>query len=271
MHVFGRWEEAGEPGENPRIHGENMQTPHRKAPVRSWTWNSLAVARWCANHHTTVQPHFRNVQKIKERKSQINDLYLIEIQKKLTFLKWNYYEIGNKSVWLLPYKLRKYQTETVIYKNRDTVSKEIKYKNQEIHKCLKNDYRLLYSWKKETQLQTLLNTLNVPLISDLQNKTLLPDIQPKELEIAIMKLKANKSPGTDGFTAEWHKSFKQQLSPLLLRTFNHVLHTWDISSPGKKVLLQIYQRMGRINWTVQTTGQLTYWISTISCLLELWR
>ena len=30
MHVFGRWEEAGVPGENPRIHGENMQTPHRK-------------------------------------------------------------------------------------------------------------------------------------------------------------------------------------------------------------------------------------------------
>ena len=32
MHVFGQWEEAGVPGENPRIHGENMQTPHRKAP-----------------------------------------------------------------------------------------------------------------------------------------------------------------------------------------------------------------------------------------------
>ena len=31
MHVFGRWEEAGVPGENPCIHGENMQTPHRKA------------------------------------------------------------------------------------------------------------------------------------------------------------------------------------------------------------------------------------------------
>jgi len=30
MHVFGRWEEAGEPAENPRIHGENMQTPHRQ-------------------------------------------------------------------------------------------------------------------------------------------------------------------------------------------------------------------------------------------------
>ena len=33
LHVFGLWEEAGAPGENPRKHGENMQTPHRKALV----------------------------------------------------------------------------------------------------------------------------------------------------------------------------------------------------------------------------------------------
>ena len=29
LHVFGLWEEAGEPGENPRKHGENMQTPQK--------------------------------------------------------------------------------------------------------------------------------------------------------------------------------------------------------------------------------------------------
>jgi len=47
MHVFRRWEEAGEPEENPRIHGENMQTPHRKAPGGSLTWNPLAVRHQC--------------------------------------------------------------------------------------------------------------------------------------------------------------------------------------------------------------------------------
>ncbi|XP_061646763.1 centrosomal protein of 55 kDa-like isoform X6 [Phyllopteryx taeniolatus] len=30
MQVFGLWEESGVPGENPRRHGENMQTPHRR-------------------------------------------------------------------------------------------------------------------------------------------------------------------------------------------------------------------------------------------------
>ncbi len=35
LHVFGLWEEAGE---NPRRHEENMQTPHRRAPVGRWVW-----------------------------------------------------------------------------------------------------------------------------------------------------------------------------------------------------------------------------------------
>ena len=31
IHIFGQWEEAGVPGENPRPHKENMQTPHCQA------------------------------------------------------------------------------------------------------------------------------------------------------------------------------------------------------------------------------------------------
>lgn len=34
MHVFGRWQEAGVPGEKRSRHGENMHTPHRKAASR---------------------------------------------------------------------------------------------------------------------------------------------------------------------------------------------------------------------------------------------
>uniref|UniRef100_A0A3Q3JVX1 G-protein coupled receptors family 1 profile domain-containing protein n=1 Tax=Monopterus albus TaxID=43700 RepID=A0A3Q3JVX1_MONAL len=46
LHVFGLWEEAGVPGENPRKHGENMQTPHRKVLGGARTWNLRAVRQW---------------------------------------------------------------------------------------------------------------------------------------------------------------------------------------------------------------------------------
>ncbi len=46
---FWLWEEAGVPGENPLRHEENMQTPHRRAPVGQWvrTQNALSVRRQC--------------------------------------------------------------------------------------------------------------------------------------------------------------------------------------------------------------------------------
>jgi len=40
---FLQWEEARVPEENARIQGENIQSPHRKAPVGIWTRNPLAM------------------------------------------------------------------------------------------------------------------------------------------------------------------------------------------------------------------------------------
>jgi len=53
LYVFGLWEEAGE---NPRWHGETMQTPHRRAPTPGIEPATLLLWGESANHHTTVPP-----------------------------------------------------------------------------------------------------------------------------------------------------------------------------------------------------------------------
>jgi len=50
MHVFGQWEEARVPTENPRIHGENMQTPPR--------WGSNPEPSRCKATVLTTTPPF---------------------------------------------------------------------------------------------------------------------------------------------------------------------------------------------------------------------
>ena len=74
MHVFERREKTGVPGENPRIHGESMQTPHRKALAGIQTRNPLAVRRRCQSPHNSVglqispfiQCQFKKSSRVKE-------------------------------------------------------------------------------------------------------------------------------------------------------------------------------------------------------------
>ena len=88
---------------------------------------------------------------------------------------------------------------------------EITTDNTEIQRIIRDYYQQLYANKMDNveEMDKLLEKYNFPKLNQEEIENLSRPITRTEIETVIRNLPANKSPGPDGFTAEFYQKFRE--------------------------------------------------------------
>ena len=89
------------------------------------------------------------------------------------------------------------------------------------------------------EMDKFLERYNLPRLHQGELENINRHITNNEIETVIKNLPTNKSPGPDGFTGEFYSTFREDLTPILLKLFQKIAEGGTLSNSFYEVTITL--------------------------------
>ena len=89
------------------------------------------------------------------------------------------------------------------------------------------------------EMNKFLEKYNPPKLNQEERENLNTPITSTEIETIIKNLPTNKSPGPDGFTGEFYKICKEELTPILLKLFQKIAEEGKLPNSFNEAIITL--------------------------------
>ncbi|XP_073667036.1 RNA-binding motif, single-stranded-interacting protein 3 isoform X14 [Tursiops truncatus] len=171
----------------------------------------------------TKNPKVSRRKEITKIRSEINEKQMKETIAKITRSKSWFFEEINKIDKPLARLIRKKREKAQICRIRNEKG-EVTTDTAEIQRIMRDYYKQLYANKLDNleEMDKFLEKHNLLILNQEEIQNIKRPIRSTEIETVIRNHPANKSPGPDGFTGEFYQTFREQLTPILLKLFQNI-------------------------------------------------